>query len=468
MERGVTWAIRLVVLLFGVLVVWISYWSVIASPNLAAHPRNARLQQTEAAIVRGAILSSNGAVLAHSETPRTRRYSGDVSLIHTVGYHHTRFGLSGLERTFNRELLGLMDGAAGARLWAELTGRLWHGWDLLTTIDTRLQDVAASSLGARTGAVVAINPQDGAVLAVVSSPGFEPSRLEDVLGGARPADDPLFNRATSGQYPPGSAFKPVVLAAALESRAVPPNTVFEDRGFVVSGGRRIENAGQRAYGPLALDDALAVSSNAVFAQLAAAVGADELTAAARRFGLGARPSVPLPAASGNVPSGERLTDPAALAAMGIGQSELLVTPLQMAVAAAVIANGGWRVTPYFVEGLRSPSGRERTAAHPKPVRVISPGTAHFVREAMITAVASGTGSNAAISGVPVAGKTGTAEVGHGRPHAWFVGFAPAREPVVAVAVVVEHGGGGGAAAAPIARAVLEAALAVRNKGGGTP
>lgn len=458
MERGVRWALLFVVALFAILTVWTSFWSVLAGPGLAVHPRNARLRQINNEIVRGGIYARDDTPIALSSTAGVRQFVGSATFAHTVGYSNRRYGQSGLERAYNKELLGLVDETALARLWARLNGDVWVGWDVVTTLDNKLQEAAVRAMGDRVGAVVAIDPRDGAVLAMLSTPGFHPERVEEALATSDAGLNPLFNRAALGQYPPGSAFKPLVLAAALESGAVRPDEVYDDEGSTLIGGRRIENANGVAHGSLALDDALAVSSNTVFGQMAVDVGAAELTEFARSVGLGDRLRFPIPTAPGNLPENHLLEDKAALAALGIGQGALLVTPLQMAVAVSAIANGGWRTTPYIVSHMRRPDRSLRQVAIAPGVRALSPGTAHFVREAMIEVVERGTGTAAGVEGLVVAGKTGTAEVGDSRSHAWFVGFAPARAPQVAVVVVVEHGGYGGTVAAPIARAILSQAL----------
>ncbi len=458
MERGVRWAVAFVIGLFALLTLWTGYWSVLAGPSLATHPRNARVRLVEVATIRGGVYAANGTPIAVSDAPGERRFVGPVSFAHVVGYADRRYGQSGLERSYNKELLGLSDGTELGRFWAELTGGVWRGWDVITTLDPGLQAVAAESLGERVGAVVALDPRDGAVLAMLSTPGFHPDRVEEALAATGESRNPLFNRATQGQYPPGSAFKPIVMAAGLETGSLRPDQLFDDQGSTVIGGRRIENANGVAHGSLALDDALAVSSNTVFAEMAVGIGGESLVTFARRVGFGEQPQLPIPRAAGNLPGLDVLTDPAALGALGIGQSELLVTPLQMASAVSLFANGGWRIEPFLVSHLRRPDGRLVPVGHESATRVISSGTAHLVREAMIDVVERGTGTSARLTPGVVAGKTGTAEVGERRPHAWFVGFAPARAPKVVVAVIVEHGGYGGSAAAPIAKALFAHAL----------
>lgn len=452
-------SVKAVAALFALLTAWAGFWAVVAGPGLMLHPRNPRLAQAERQILRGGIFSRDGKPLAESAVGQPRRWSGLA--VHLVGYSDPRFGKSGLEAAYDHVLLGLVEGTGFARSLRSALGQRWRGWDLITTIDFELQRAAEEALGDRPGAVVVLEPSSGEILAMASSPEFDPNLLEEQLSRP-PGESAFFNRATQGQYPPGSSFKPVVLAAALESRVTVPGALFDDRGSIAVEGRTIRNAGDAAHGLLALDDALAVSSNVVFAGLALEVGAEPLRAVAEAFGFGAAPGrLQVAAAAGNLPGPEELSG-AALAEAGIGQGELLVTPLQMAAFAAAVANGGWRPEPHAGLAIRSPSGEQRALPKPRPVRAISAGTAHVVREAMIAAVERGTGGEAKVPGLEVAGKTGTAQNPHGQPHAWFVGFAPARSPEIALAVVVENGGAGGAVAAPIARKIFEAWQARRS------
>lgn len=458
MNRGFKWSVRFVALTFVLLIVATSYWTVIAGAALNRHPRNPRWTQWEADVIRGGIFASNGEPIVLSDEPKVRHFVGHPSAVHVVGYWDSRFGVSGLEKAYHTELLGANRDASLQRLWAQVRGEPWRGWDVLTTLDMGLQRAAADAMAGRPGAVIAVDPRDGAVLAAYSAPGFHPQRIEEALQPDTSQLSPLFPRGTMGQYPPGSAFKPFVLAAALERGVVRPDELFEDQGRIQLGGKDIENLGGIAHGRIALDDALRLSVNTYFAQLAVTLGGEELLTFAQNVGFGRRPALPIPTAPGHLPDPQSLRDPASTAAIGIGQGELLVTPLQMALAAAAIANGGMRPDPYLVTALRRPGGSIQPVAEPRSKRVLSEGTAHWLREAMIMAVHHGTGSRAALEGTLIAGKTGTAQVDHGPSHAWFIGFAPAQQPTIAVAVVVEHGGYGGETAAPVARALFAQAL----------
>jgi penicillin-binding protein A len=268
---------------------------------------------------------------------------------------------------------------------------------------------------------------------------------------------PLLNRAIQGSYPPGSAFKPLVAAAALEEGLARPDSSFDDEGVYVAEGYRVRNYGGGVYGRHDLTEAMAQSVNTTFAKLGVELGAGRLTDYADEAGFGREPPFSLDAAPGAFPES---MDRAHVAQVAFGQGQLLATPLQMALLAAGVANGGNIMEPYLVQEVRDyrqtviDTTRSQTWLRP-----FSSRTAAQVRDLMLQVVDRGTGTRAQLSGVQVAGKTGTAEVDRGEPHAWFIGFAPAAEARVAVAVVVENGGTGGSTAAPIARAVLEAALA---------
>lgn len=454
MERGLNWVLVGIVGLFALLTLWMGYWSVIAAPALSVHPRNPRLHLVESKIRRGGIYARGGEALSvttQTDQGFARSFVGPLSTAHVVGYSDPRFGKAGLEAAWNRHLLGMVQGTALTRVLYGAVGWSWSGWDAVTTLDARLQEAAAASLAGRKGALVAVDPRNGAVLAMVSQPGYDPAKLPVYLESDA-EDGALFNRATQGQYPPGSIFKIVVMAAALESGVVEPGRLFEDRGSIVIDGRRIENASGTAFGKIAIDEALAYSSNVVFAELARRLDPRALYDYAARLGLGRRPDVEIPAAGGRLPRPEELQGAIVRAEVGIGQGPLLVTPLQMALATAAVANGGWRVHPTLLLAWRSPAGEEKRFLPPEPQRVLSAGTAHVIKEAMIAAASWGTAKGASRPGDGVvAGKTGTAENPHGDPHAWFVGFYPAHAPKVAVAIVVENGGWASTAAVPIAR-----------------
>ncbi len=443
-----------------------AYWQVIRSPELAVHPRNPRLLAREREFARGGIYDRFGESLADSrpfEGGFKRVYQGGVSLVQTVGYSHPRFGQSGLELAFNGELAGLKPEDQVFQWFEGLRGGPKEGNSLITTIDLKLQRTAELALGPRSGAVVALDPATGEILVAASRPGFDPNRLDDTWDELRShPDSPLLNRVTQGLYPPGSAFKVFTLAAALETGAVRWEQTFEDRGSLTIGDYVLGNPGRKAYGSLGLPDALAVSSNVVFGQIGLALGWDGFHQMARGWWLDRAMPLEVGTKGGHVPE-PRVKAQGELAQLAIGQGELLVTPLHMAMLAATIANGGVTMRPYLVTEVRRPNGTVKHRTQPQVLaRPLQAAHASQVAQAMKAVVQKGTGRGAALPGITVAGKTGTAQNPHGEAHSWFIAFAPLTAPRIAVAVVVEQGGTGGVVAAPIARAVLGEALGLHD------
>lgn len=432
----------LILSLYFLLLAALIYWQVAA--DLAQHPLNPRRYQVFSQ-PRGAIVDRRGVPLAYtlqSEEGYVRAYTSP-SLSHVTGYFHPRYGMTGLERIWNSEL--------------------GSGQTVQTTIDLELQQRIEQLMEGRVGAVVVMVPKTGAVLALVSCPFVDGNRLDlswsDYLADVR---SPFVNRAVQGQYPPGSTVKPLVLAAALTHRITSPQQQWRDQGFVELSGRAIANFQGRALGSITTLEALAYSSNVVFAQLASELGPKLLQTLAG-FGLGKAPDFGLPASGGKLPSPEQ--SPYGWGQIGIGQGNLLVTPLQMAVAVSAIANGGKVMRPYLVQevrgGWRLPKIRRPTMEG----QVISEWAAGAVRDGMILAVQKGTAREAALTQAAAAGKTGTAETASGQDHSWFVGFAPAYDPEIAVVVVLEHGGLAAQTAAPLGGVIMEEALRILHAAG---
>ncbi|MDI3281407.1 MAG: penicillin-binding protein 2, partial [Bacillota bacterium] len=397
---------------------------------------------------RGGIYAQGGEVLVVSERRAGyfyRRYRVPVSLAQTVGFAHPTLGLSGLEEAADRWLRPSP---------FSLSNR---GYNVHTTLHLAVQEAAEKALAGRKGAVVALDPRTGAILALASAPGYELERLsEDWPRLRRDKGSPLFNRALGGLYPPGSVFKVVTLAAALEAGKATPGSVYFCPGQRVVEGRTIACAEGRSHGPLTLTQAVSVSCNYVFTGLGLAVGWEGLRGKAADFGLTEAPPLELAAQAGRFPPPRGGPGTAQLA---IGQGELLVTPLGMALVAAAIANEGKIMAPYLIQRSEDERGRVVWTRRPRLWRrALSPEVAREIGRMMEAVVEHGTGRPGRLRGVEVAGKTGTAENLSGKPHAWFIGFAPASAPRVAVGVVVEGGGGGGAVAAPLAASVLAAAL----------
>jgi peptidoglycan glycosyltransferase len=416
-------------------------------------------------VERGVIVSADGVELAVNRKAGLyylREYPEGALVSPWVGYNSLRYGRAGIERVYNEELSGQTGLLGITGYWDRILGRTHRGADLKLTVDLAVQRVAAQALGDRKGAVVALDPRTGAVLAMVSYPRYDPNQInelwEDITSDP---DSPLVNRVNYGLYPPGSVFKILVAGAGLQEDEVEPDTVFVDTGTVMAGGYEVHNYGDRVYGEHTFTEAFALSINTTFAKLGVQLGADRLASYAAAFGFGETPPWRLGGAKSVFPDPSTM-DKAHVAQASIGQGEVLATPLQMALAAAAVANQGQIMKPYIVSEVLD--YRQNVLDRTKPEVWLTPltaGTAAQMTDLMVEVVNNGTGTSAALEGVQVAGKTGTAEVENGEPHAWFAAFAPAYDPQVVVAVLVENAGTGGGVAAPIARQVISAALGAR-------
>lgn len=449
-------------LLFVALLVQLAYVQVWAAPSLKVNPANTRAIEEEMKVERGAILSADGVELAVNRKDGQyflREYlQGDLTSP-WLGYNSLRYGRAGVERVYNEELSGQSGILGLTNYWDQVVGNAHRGADLKLTINMAVQRVAAEALGGRKGAVVALDPRTGAVLAMVSYPRYDPNEIDSLWKDINSdLDKPLLNRATQGLYPPGSAFKTIVAAAALQTDTVTAQSQFVDTGTITAGGFVVSNYGGNVYGAHDFTEAFARSINTTFAKVGVEMGADTLAGYAADFGFGKVPPWPLAGTKSFFPDPGSM-DKAHVAQASFGQGEVLSTPLQMALVATAIANGGKIMKPYLVSQVLDYHQNVLRETRPQVwLRPLSSQTAASLRDLMIQVVKNGTGTSAAISGVQVAGKTGTAEVANAEPHAWFVAFAPADNPTVVVAVLVENAGTGGSVAAPIARQVISAAL----------
>ncbi len=474
MNKAISRVFVVGVLLFVALIVNLTVLQVIRADELAQRPENKRQLAQEQRIKRGAILAYDGSPIARSVRRSGfyhRRYPQGTFAPQLVGYDSVRYGRSGIEKEMNDELLGTAP-ELGVQSWLDqLLGRRPTGADVLTTLVPDVQRAAQQALAGKTGAIVALDPATGAVLAGASAPAYDPRKLEEQWADLSSDEGaPLLNRGMQGLYAPGSSFKVVTAAGALDAGTVTPETAFVDTGTFVIYGGKVTNYGGAVYGPHDFETALTQSINTTFGKVGDKLGRKRLVAAMRAFGFWEVPPLGLPSgavvASGRYDgegllSPEAKMDPLAVAWAACGQEQVLATPLQMALVTSAVANGGAVMTPYVVQEVRAPGGRIVEAAEPAEwLTAIRPGTALTLNQMMRRVVTTGTGTGAAIEGVEVAGKTGTAERGDGTNLAWFIGFAPAGDPRVAVAVVVEETmSTGGAAAAPLAADVMRAALA---------
>jgi penicillin-binding protein A len=440
---------------------------------------NRRPLLEELQVKRGAIRASDGSVIAFSSREGrgasrfyTRHYPQGALFGHPIGYSFLDRGQSGFERFHNDELLG--EESEFTSIIEQLQGKRQEGDDVVSSLDPEAQRAALDGLGGQPGAVVAIEPSTGKVRALVSEPPFDPNRIPDHFSQlATSSKRPLFDRATQSGYAPGSTMKVVTATAALDSGEFTPDSIVDGSSPVEIDGVPLSNSGGESFGPITLTDALTNSVNTVWAQVGEKLGVETMYEYMGRFGFNSDPEIDLPSDE-LVPSGVydsgRLIGPGTpidIGRVAIGQERLFVTPLQMAEVAATVANGGELMRPQLWERVVDPDGRTVKRLNPTvQSEVMKAETATALNEMMQNVVNDGTAAGVFPSDLQVAGKTGTAELGAGREgcslpnQAWFIGFAPADDPEIAVAATIECTSSFGAeVAGPIARSVMEAVLA---------
>ena len=476
------------VVLFVALVAMSTYW-LWKAPDLEAKRGNPSLIVRQLTIKRGLVYAGNGrTVLARNVKRRVqgrtwylRRYPKHGLAAQTVGYSTVQRSRAGLEKSLNDYLTGsnanlhtLLDTTLD-----KLRGLTQTGNNVVTTIDVKAQRVAMRALAGKCGAAVAIEPATGRVLVIASRPTYDPNLIErhfkratQVSAPCQPAA-PLLNRATDGLYIPGSTFKVVTTAAALDTGRYTPSSTFFDRGYCIEYGKKVLNfadqSGPEVFGTVSFTEALQHSINAVYCEIGNKLGPARIIDYAKRFGFYEEPGLETPSdeqsPSGLYSKGKLFEpkDPNEVDSgrLAFGQERLLATPLQMAMVAATVANGGVVMRPHVVDRIVAPDKTVISRTKPEEIRrAIKPQTAAELTTMMESVVRGGTGTSAQIPGITVAGKTGTAETG--RLHAndtWFVAFAPADHPQVAVAVGLQNQSGtGGSTAAPIAKEIMEAIL----------
>jgi peptidoglycan glycosyltransferase len=476
--------------LFAILFAQVNYIQVFAASSLANNPANARLIIQEYSVDRGQILARDERTVLAKSVPTPgrlkflRRYPDGPLYGDITGFYSLVYGRSRLEQTYNDYLAARSTDLLPTTLGDEILNRPKRGASIVTTIDPKLQQAAQNALSSAQngsgGAVVALDPRTGEILAMVSIPSYDPNSLSshnpDAIRRAwkrlnNDPSKPLLSNASDQIYPPGSTFKLVDMAAALQNGLTPNTTLPNPSALKLpqtthvlhNFGGEVCNGGAPT---ITLADALTISCDVTFAELGLKLGAQKLYEQARAFGFDQQVPFDVPFAEGQFPPPSFFPDRLpALAFSAIGQQDVAANPLQMALVAAAIANGGVEMQPRLVRAILDPNGVVIHSYGPHVYsRPISPQTAAAMTQMMVSVVQRGTGTQAQIPGVQVAGKTGTAQTASGNPHAWFVAFAPADNPQVVVAVVVLNGGTlqaeatGGTVAAPVAKAVFEAAL----------
>jgi penicillin-binding protein A len=481
------------VALLAALIVATTYWQTWATAGLADRQDNEIQRVAQFSIKRGLIRASDGTILASNRIRKVggqklylRRYPQGGLYAHVVGYSTQSRARAGLESSMNDYLTGAnrnLDTVLKTTL-DKIRGATIKGNDVWLTLKPGPQRLAMQQLAGKCGSVVALDPRNGKVLVMASRPTYDPNlvegdfaRINNIRASCRPAA-PLLNRATDGLYSPGSTFKVVTASAALDSGRFTPSSRFYDPGYCIEYGQKVRNAGNpeapETFGSVDLITGLEHSINSVFCNIGKALGAGKVLGYAKRYGFYEDPPLETPS-NERAPSGlyhggrlfrpsnpQTQVDPGRLA---FGQETLLATPLQMAMVAAGVGNRGAVMEPHVVDRITNPNGGVVTRTKAKKLsQAVSTKTARELTQMMEAAVQSGTGTAAQIPGIAVAGKTGTAETGvNGRYTSWFISFAPADHPRVAVAVVLQDQTGfGGQVAAPIAKSVMQAILAGKS------
>ncbi len=448
-------------ILFFSIIAYLTYFQIFEAADLTKHPYNKRYLAVEDKTIRGNILDRNGVILAETiveeDDKMSRVYNYNQLYSHVIGYSSKKFGKSGIESYYNDELLALTEDNILAELRESITGKRIDGNNLTLTISHNLQQRSESLLKGKIGSIVAMNPKTGEVLAMVSKPDYNPNTLsnnwEKLTSDER---SPLLNRSLSGLYPPGSIYKPIIAAAILQDGTI--NTEYDCTGTINIDGYDLSDFNKSGHGNLDLRRSMIVSCNTNFARMGTELGSEKITNISKKFFVGKDLKSDMPISKSRYPYDIDMSS-TDIAAVSIGQGKLLVTPMHMVTATSIFANDGVMMTPYILKQVTSENDRVLYTNNNEGIPIVSETIANEIKDMMVAVVNEGTGRNARINGIDVAGKTGTAQNETGEDHSWFIGFAPANDPKIAVAVILEsEGRSGGAAAAPIAREVINQGL----------
>ena len=456
LKRNMLRVMALLLLLCGVLALNVIYISVFKADEVAENPLNQRTAALQREIVRGRIVTVDGQVLAETATDGVRTYPWGEAAAYVTGYNGANIGGAGLEAHRNLELMGLSKDFSRLGPISHLL-QTDRGNDLVTTIDSRAQEAAYEALSGSRGAAVVLDARTGAILAMVSTPAYDPNVVEadwQRLKGAE--ESPLLNRTVQGLYPPGSTIKPLTAASALGEGVTDEKESFKCTGRLeMEDGSFIGEYQGEVHGQVHLEEALAESCNVAFGSLGLRLGGKRLGKYFEDFGFSQEIGGEILMASSHLPKFDNLGQ-GDLAQTAIGQASLLVTPMHMALMASALANGGTAMRPYLVQKVISPNGITLENNRPEKWRnCLDTRLAAVIDGYMEQVVQHGTGTAAAVKGIRVTGKTGTAENASGADHAWFIGSAQLPDRTIAFAIIVENGGSGGRAAAPIARRIIE-------------
>jgi peptidoglycan glycosyltransferase len=458
-------------LCFIVIISHITYFVFTKADQVVKSPYNKRLWAIRNEVLRGTIYDRNMVPLTKSERTgeesQKRTYTSGEVFAHALGYVDTKYGLTGLERKYDTELMGVesINLLNLIRNKNEVKEKIGHS--LITTLDSNVQKLSHDLLGRNKGAVVVLNPQTGAVIAMVSKPSFNPNNLENIMDELTKdkVNYPLINRAVAGMYAPGSTFKAVTAVSALENIKDIKTRTIEDKGKLVFNSKEsISNYNGEVLGNIDFKEAFFHSSNVYFGNLGMELGNEKLRSTAEEFYFNKNiPADGITIETSKFPTYKN-SEKGNLAQSGIGQAQILATPMQMALVASTIANDGIMMRPFMVNAVVDKDGDTVKKISEQSLGVVtSKENAKIMKDLMRAVVTNGTGTAANVEGLQVAGKTGTADHDDKKgvdepPHSWFIGFAPYDNPKVAIAVIVEEGGTGGKAAARIAAQVIKAAL----------
>lgn len=456
---------------FIALISYITYFEIIVAPKIVGSQYNQRrIWAKKNEVLRGSIFDRNMKVLAKStrvdKDHQKREYIEGAMFAHPIGYIDISYGLSGIERRYDKELSSVsIKDTIFKLININKNDKEKYGSSIKTTLDYNLQKLGWDLLGDRKGSIVAIDPKSGEILALVSKPSFNPNDLESTWKDiVNDKNNPLLNRATSGLYPPGSIFKVVTAVSALENITDVNNRVFEDRGVLVFNPKEsLRNYNGVVLGDINLKEATVNSSNVVYGTLGMELGNDKLKSTAEKFYFNKNiPSDGIVIENSKFPSIKDY-EVGNLAQSAIGQSSILATPIQMALVASAVANDGVMMKPHVVKEVLNNKGDVLEKIKIDSIgKVTSKENASIIKDHMKAVVERGTGKAAGVYGIDVCGKTGTAEHSTGgsnkEPHSWFIGFAPYDNPQIAIAVIVEEGGVGGGIASSIASSMFKEAL----------
>jgi peptidoglycan glycosyltransferase len=468
LDKRIKWAFLIIAGSFLLLIGNISYLTLFQAESILNRPENTRPIREAQKINRGVIVTADQVVLAKSQRYKTgykRVYPKGSLAAHIIGFYSWKIGASGIERAYNRYLSGYKNINSWSDWLKKIIEGEQRGYDVVLTIDSSIQQITEQAMKkVNRGAALVLNPKTGDILALVSRPSYEPDKIEkDWQKIKQDPNSPLLNRATQGLYPPGSTFKIITLAAAIDLGLVTPQKVYRGPAILKIYGGRVTNFAGQGYGTMPLHRAFALSVNTIFAQIGLEIGGNRLVKYAQKFGFNQDIQFAIDSKRSQIPASKTM-DKLEVAWTAVGQGRLLVTPLQMALVTSAIANKGKIMQPKLIKEIRTYDGRVVKKFKPRLwLRPLSGSPVATIKDLMVEVVKKGTGRRALLPHIKVAGKTGTAESQKKRrPHAWFLAFAPAQDPQIVVTVLVENGGQGGKIAAPIAKQILKATLEIRE------